>query len=591
MKMIDIIISDELRNVLLEIKDSKVAELLLRGSHSENTLVENPVNYISISKKDLTKISYLPKERYDGLTIDECWLTTKRIMAKPGGFISKVFIDISEKEVEKFSTLFRNEVTKPKLDFKVVSGDDIKKYYHYTSYSERGGGSLNASCMKYDNCQDFLQLYTSNPEICKMVVLYDNEYQNRILGRALLWEFNGNKIMDRIYTINDEDYQFYFKQWATKNGFLFKSEQNWFNVKSFERLGEKKQKLELVLKLSNVENLQYTPYMDTFKFLDYDGNLHNVQPKNKDYWTLTTTDGRKHAYDYLVTDIIDDVLRYRHDACYLRYLKGWTSHNNCKYSSILDTYILNDDCVYNNDLRDYIFNEENNSHNDEEIIDAQLEYIKSREEKVVRRRRSVDGDRFDNGHDIQSLLNRFGVFTSSVRLTQETTESQNDVTEQEAEQTGETIPTESEPVGAIGFSSIHQPTETIEEPSESRTSYTQESMQHSGRYIDSASYLRYGDLDDRYLEHLRRNALAPIRAGSSVSPHDGEMVRYIEDYIQHNYRNPGYREIDSPYVRYISENVSYKYTIGQMASLREIVEYIDYSLTPFRVEQVEPLRF
>ena len=588
MKMIDIIISDELRNVLLEIKDSKVAELLLRGSHSENTLVENPVNYISISKKDLTKISYLPKERYDGLTIDECWLTTKRIMAKPGGFISKVFIDISEKEVEKFSTLFRNEVTKPKLDFKVVSGDDIKKYYHYTSYSERGGGSLNASCMKYDNCQDFLQLYTSNPEICKMVVLYDNEYQNRILGRALLWEFNGNKIMDRIYTINDEDYQFYFKQWATKNGFLFKSEQNWFNVKSFERLGEKKQKLELVLKLSNVENLQYTPYMDTFKFLDYDGNLHNVQPKNKDYWTLTTTDGRKHGYDYLVTDIIDDVLRYRHDACYLRYLKGWTSHNNCKYSSILDTYILNDDCVYNNDLRDYIFNEENNSHNDEEIIDAQLEYIKSREEKVVRRRRSVDGDRFDNGHDIQSLLNRFGVFTSSVRLTQETTESQNDVTEQEAEQTGETIPTESDPVGVIGFSSIHQPTETIEEPSESRTSYTQESRQHSGRYIDSASYLRYGDLDDRYLEHLRRNALA----GSSVSPYgDGEMVRYIEDYIQHNYRNPGYREIDSPYVRYISENVSYKYTIGQMDSLREIVEYIDYSLTPVRVEQVEPLPF
>jgi len=510
-------------------------------------------------------------------------------MAKPGGFISKVFIDISEKEVEKFSTLFRNEVNKPKLDFKVVSGGDIKKYYHYTSYSERGGGSLNASCMKYDNCQDFLQLYISNPEICKMVVLYDNEYQNRILGRALLWEFNSNKIMDRIYTVNDEDYQFYFKQWATKNGYLFKSEQNWFNVKSFERLGEKKQKLELVLKLSNVENLKYTPYMDTFKFLDYDGNLHNVQPKNKDYWTLTTTDGRKHGYDYLVTDIIDDVLRYRHDACYLRYLKGWTSPNNCNYSNVLDTYILNDDCVYNNDLRDYIFNEENNSHNDERI-DAQMEYIKSREEKVVRRRRSVDGDRFDNGHDIQSLLNRFGVFTSSVRLTQETTESQNDVTEQEAEQTGETIPTESEPVGVIGFSSIHQPTETIEEPSESRTSYTQESMQHSGRYIDSASYLRYGDLDDRYLEHLRQNALA----GSSVSTYgDGEMVRYIEDYIQHNYRNPGYREIDSHYVRYISENVSYKYTIGQMDSLREIVEYIDYYLTRFRLSPtpIDPLPF
>ena len=367
MKMIDIIISDELRNVLLEIKDSKVAELLLRGSHSEDILVENPVNYISISKKDLTKISYLPKERYDGLSTEECWLTTKRIMAKPGGFISKVFIGISEKEVEKFSTLFRNEVTKPKLDFKVVSGDDIKKYYHYTSYSERGGGSLNASCMKYDSCQNFLELYTSNPEICKMVVLYDNEYQNRILGRALLWEFNGNKIMDRIYTVNDEDYQFYFKQWATKNGYLFKSEQNWFNTKSFERLGDKKQKLELKLDLKN-KSFDYVPYMDTFKFMGYDDVLYNYQPEGKNYYTLTDTSGRKNGYDHLVTDFLDDILRHRGESIRLDYLgeNKWTHPDNCRYSEVLDCYILKDHCVREETLRDWIFNEEYSSNNDNE---------------------------------------------------------------------------------------------------------------------------------------------------------------------------------------------------------------------------------
>ncbi len=139
-------------------------------------------------------------------------------MAKPGGFVSKIFVNIPEREVEKFSTLFRSEVTKPKLNFKVVNGDDIRKYYHYSSYSEKNGGSLHASCMKYDGCQRYLDIYSNNPDLCKMVVLYDNDYPTRIVGRALLWEFDGNKIMDRIYTINDESYQFYFKQWATKNG-------------------------------------------------------------------------------------------------------------------------------------------------------------------------------------------------------------------------------------------------------------------------------------------------------------------------------------------------------------------------------------
>ena len=105
---------------------------------------------------------------------------------------------------------------------------------------------------------------------------------------------------------------------------------------------------------------------------------------------VKTTDGRKHGYDYLVTDILDDVLRYRHDACYLRYLEAWTSPNNCKYSNILDTYILERDCVYNDELRDYIFNDDNKSQNDNERIDSQLEYIREkrreREERDSRRR-------------------------------------------------------------------------------------------------------------------------------------------------------------------------------------------------------------
>ena len=450
-----IFISTELKDLLKEISDSLVAQLLLKEDHSIEDLADDFVNFISLSKKDKTKISYLTKERSEGLSLEECFSTPKRIMVKPGGFISKVFKNIPEKEVEKFSTLFRSESTKPKLDFEIIDGESIKDYYHYSKYVDRNGGSLHASCMKHNSCQNFFDIYANNPEVCKMVLLFDNsefsegEYydETKIVGRALLWNFEGYKLMDRIYTINDETYQFYFKQWATKNGYLFKTQQNWFNTKFFERLGDKKQKLELKLELKN-KSFDYVPYMDTFKFMDYDGFLYNYHPEGRDYYTLTDTGGRKNGYDHLVNDFLDDVFRYRGDAIRLDYLgeNKWTQPDNCRYSEIFDCYILKDHCTKEETIRDWIFNEEYSSNNDNDRIKERIEWFEHREEeKVVRRRKRRVDDDSDNGHDIQSLLNRFISTPFSIGdetdpygeifLTQEiTTESQNDVTEQEADQ-------------------------------------------------------------------------------------------------------------------------------------------------------------
>ena len=417
-KTVDIIISDDLRNVLLEIQDSQVAQLLVKGTHFEDELADDHVNYISISKKDLTKISYLTKERYEGLSVDECWATTKRIMAKPGGFISKVFKNISEKEVEKFSTLFRSEITKPKLDFQVFEGDEIKKFYHYSSYCERNGGSLHASCMKYDNCQSFLDIYTQNPDNCKIVVLFDNDDATRIIGRAILWVVDGHKVMDRIYTINDEAYQFYFKQWASKHGYYFKSEQNWFNTRQFEMLGSKKINLDLVLDLPN-NKFDRVPYMDTFKFMDYEGKLYNFQPKGKEFYTLTDTGGRKNGYDHLVTDYLTGVLRYRGDAIRLRYLevdgeRAHTHPDNCYYSEIMDTYILRDHAFQHPVLRDYIFNDDFKQHNNDARIQERIKYVeereaqrqKEREEREARRQRQLEG-REQGGYERGRLYSDF----------------------------------------------------------------------------------------------------------------------------------------------------------------------------------------
>jgi hypothetical protein len=557
-------ISSELKELLLEIKDSLVAELLLKEDHLIEDLADDFVNYISISKKDRTKISYLPKERSEGLTEEECFSTSKRIMAKPGGFISKVFKNIPEKEVEKFSTLFRSEATKPKLDFRVVSGSEIKEYYLYSSYADRNGGSLHASCMKHNSCQNFLDIYSKNPDVCKMVLLFDSEEfaegdyydSNRIVGRALLWNIDSYKLMDRIYTINDEKYQFYFKQWATKNGYLFKTQQNWFNTKYFEILGDKKQKLELSLDLKN-KPFDYLPYMDTFKFMDYDGVLYNYQPEGRDFYTLTDTGGRKNGYDHLVTDFLDDVLRYRGDAIRLDYLgkNKWTHPDNCRYSDVMDRYILKDHCVKEPTLNDWIFNDEYSSNNDEERIRERIEWVKQREEEREKRRSqrresSISNDRSSSIQDYINSLIESG-FNSDFRFSVDGSES----TEQTESPTTllDSVPVEENPRPVRTDTMRDEPTTATQ---------TRVSRRYRSRPILDENYL-----SSLYIQYVRD----PGVNGTCIS-----TVEHIRSYINYEYRvQIGIYGIADSFIDYISERVAYTYLRGRIGSIREVIDMIE----------------
>ena len=243
-KTTDILISYELDLVLEQIKDnSEVARLLLRKRHPIENLVDNHINYISISNSDKTKISYLTSERSQNIIssspygegADELWSSSRRFHVKPGAFISKLFKNIQPKEVENFSQLFKNAQNNITSTFKIVSGSDILHYYHHTSYL-RESGSLGNSCMKYDLSQDYLDLYTDNTDKISMLIMVDKN--SKLIGRALLWSNDDVKIMDRIYTIDDETYQYHFKKWADDNGYWYKKEQKWNNTLFFESKGK-----------------------------------------------------------------------------------------------------------------------------------------------------------------------------------------------------------------------------------------------------------------------------------------------------------------------------------------------------------------
>lgn len=403
-KTVDIQISDDLKNVLSVIEsESLVAALLLKRRHNREDLADSYVNYISISKQDRTKLSYLTEDRINSLDPQEYWTSSRRYIAKPGAFISKLFNDIPAKEVEKFSNLFRSQAAKAPFRFEVVKGNRIKDFYYYENYHSSERGSLGVSCMKHEHCQKYFDLYTENEENVSMLTMFNDK--NRLIGRALLWDFESNKIMDRIYTYNDEELSFYFKQWATEHGYYYKSEQNWFNTIFFEQIGTGKKEFKLEMKLPNIKQ-HYYPYMDTFKFIDLDkGILYNYLPEDtSSLRTLTSSDGSKHPSDYLVFDMIDRVMRYRNDAAWVQYAEVWTGRQNVVYSDYNDKWILKQDSRYEEMIDDYIFNEEHNDKNTEKLLKLIEQRRKEHEERRSARSSSTKSKLEDITNELQAAL-------------------------------------------------------------------------------------------------------------------------------------------------------------------------------------------
>lgn len=371
----DLVISEELKNILIEIEsESQVAKLLLRKRHSKDELVENHVNFISISEQDKTKISYLTRDRISKMEVNpeiDFWISNQRYHAKPGSFIKKLFNDIDPKEVEKFSNLYRSVVKGLNLNFSVVEGYDVSNYYHFKNHAE-DRGSMGNSCMKHKHCQGFFGIYTDNPDVIKMLVLLD--HNNMLIGRALLWTIGSYKIMDRIYTMCDEEYSFYFKKWASKNGYLYKTNQNFTHTNQFESLNNESQFLQLRVKLKKYDYQTY-PYLDTFKWINTStGDIYNYKPEDgKHIKTICSADGSSFEYNHLGFDEFDKTWCYNGDLVSLTYLNDMrVSARNCNWSDVNNCYILNKDLKYFDHIRDYVFNEQFNTLNNMESIESAM---------------------------------------------------------------------------------------------------------------------------------------------------------------------------------------------------------------------------
>lgn len=261
-----------------------VCQILFR---ERNKLDDSGVNYIDIENEG--NVSFMPKGKIQAVTENGEWIFKGRQIGKPSKIIrnlipKNILSSLTDSDFEKFSNIFKSGVTKDG-DFKIVSGTDIKKYYKHNTYVPNQG-TLSNSCMRYDSCQGLFKVYIDNPDTIKMLIQLDSN--DRIYGRALLWyDELGNKIMDRIYgsdlTVEK------FRNWARKNGYYFKNNNNSTIVASFTSPNGETYIKFFKIRIKPLNHKSY-PYIDTFSNMNHGFDyLTNGQPL--EYYSLRNTGG------------------------------------------------------------------------------------------------------------------------------------------------------------------------------------------------------------------------------------------------------------------------------------------------------------
>ena len=258
-----------------------------------------------LKERGLTPDNQLSRSLVDGLwqmdqTSQEAgpFNDPSRTEIKISKLINKIITDtfFTTKDRELFVNSIKSAVQSLKKTFKVVSGQDIKTYYDGSKHSS-DAGTLGNSCMRHSKCQDYLDIYSRNPDVCKLLVLVDGE--DKVHGRALLWDLYKSeptgieKFMDRIYFIQEYDLDT-FKRWAKENGYIYKEENNYRNLAGVVMPDSSIIQAKMWVKCSG----KYTkyPYLDTFRLYDpKTGILENnpgddVRP-NVGKYILNQTDG------------------------------------------------------------------------------------------------------------------------------------------------------------------------------------------------------------------------------------------------------------------------------------------------------------
>ena len=285
-------------------------------------------------------MTYLPANKPCTLSSNNKWAINHRRPIKFGRAIKKIFsqLTIPDQDVEKLNNQLKSNFCFSGTFIK-VTGYDIWEHYKEDSYAPNQG-SLNQSCMKYQACYDYLNLYYNNPELVSLLAAINSN--GATIGRALIWKCDdGSEYMDRIYG-NDITVEA-FKDYARLNGIAHKVHQSYNDRTFVQPNGEiinSTQEITLMNSSTRFDGEEGRfPYMDTFKYTDATGLDFITLTNDEGDICLDSTEGGPH-YEYYETSrgMVEDF-----NARFCKHSRKWAHANDAIY--INPNYIHFDDIV------------------------------------------------------------------------------------------------------------------------------------------------------------------------------------------------------------------------------------------------------
>ena len=153
------------------------------------------ISYLDLVKENPDMISFIPSKKSKGEDFEKFKQTTRA-----GRVFRKLNPNLKDVEIEALVNRFRAEseanFIEPKVD--VLVGKDIPYWYDQVRY-EKGGGSLNNSCMRASGNKS-VEFYGLYPDRIAMAAIIKND---KLQARAIIWRCDDGRIyMDRIYCVD-----------------------------------------------------------------------------------------------------------------------------------------------------------------------------------------------------------------------------------------------------------------------------------------------------------------------------------------------------------------------------------------------------
>lgn len=309
---------------LLSTMDNDVARFLI--SLDDTYVTDVDMTLINIDKNNLGHLTFARSSKINYPNAEKSYITNSFFIEnnlsklsnnsiKVGKFVQK-FQKFSNKEIEDFVNLFKSSIEVSNETIELVSGEDIRHWYLNSNYYS-DISTLGSSCMRHEHTQEYLDIYTKNPETCKLLIIKRN---NKLVARALVWKIhkvkakglfkegyyfskkninirnevknmlsNSEYFMDKCYYITDH-YHESLKKYAKKNNWIIRKN----DYLSYVYNDQKKYtelNLNIQIKLKPLEFKHY-PYMDTFsRYNSKNGILYNDRSYEKIGHILTSTYG------------------------------------------------------------------------------------------------------------------------------------------------------------------------------------------------------------------------------------------------------------------------------------------------------------